>query len=75
MDARRFVKGVNWSGAILNPFRSLGDEVGRSLDDTLESLRVGPDESVLVFLHVATPRVEFTDRGKSAINLNREEDE
>ena len=41
-DERRLVTGVNWSAAIINPFRRLG-ETGRSLDSLLERLRCGHD--------------------------------
>lgn len=65
-DERRFIKGVNWSTAILNPFRELG-KVGSSLDSILEQQRIGRREPVIFLLHCAYPRIEYTDRGKSAI--------
>ena len=65
-ERRRLVTGVNWSAAIINPFRTLG-ETGRSLDSMLERLRCGMDEEVVIVMHLATPLAEFTDRGKSAI--------
>lgn len=67
-DERRLVTGVNWSAAIINPFRRLG-ETGHSLDGLLERLRCGHDEEVVIFMHIATPLAEFTDRGKSALVL------
>jgi hypothetical protein len=63
---RRLVTGVNWSPDILNPFRQLGKS-GRGLDAVLERQRAGRDEPVCVFLHLICPRVEYTDRGKSAV--------
>lgn len=66
VKVRRFVTGVNWSPGILNPFRELG-KFGQSLDGVLERLRVGKGEPVIVLLHVACPRVAYTDRGKSAV--------
>ena len=63
-----FVTGVNWSAGILDPFRELG-EWGESLDSILEQQRAGNDEPVLFLLHVACPRVEYTDRGKSAVAI------
>lgn len=63
---RRFIPGVNWSPGILNPFRELG-HLGRSLDSVLEEQRVGRREPVIFLLHIAHPRVEYTDRGKSAV--------
>ena len=65
-DQRRLVTGVNWSAAIVNPFRILG-ETGRSLDSELERLKCGTEEEIIIVMHFATPRAEFTDRGKSAI--------
>ena len=57
---------MNWWPGIVNPFRTLGD-YGRSLDTVLTEQRVGADEPVIFVLHVACPRVEYTDRGKSAV--------
>jgi hypothetical protein len=71
---RRFVTGVNWSPGILNPFRELG-RFGRSLDGVLEKLRAGRDEPNVLLLHLACPRVEYTDRGKSAVVVGGPEDE
>ena len=65
-DHRRLVSGVNWSAAIINPFRRLG-ETGRSLDTMLERLRCGNEEEVVIVMHIAMPCAEFTDRGKSAL--------
>jgi DNA topoisomerase VI subunit B len=66
---RRMVLGVNWSPALGNPFRQLGT-LGKSLDSVLEQQRVGRDEPVILLLHVACPRVEYTDRGKSAVVIH-----
>jgi len=70
-DRRRLVSGVNWSAAIINPFRRLG-ETGRSLDSMLERLRCGLDEEVVIVMHLATPCAEFTDRGKSSLVMEDE---
>ncbi len=59
------VVGINWSATIINPFRELG-EFAVSLDTVLTEARVGRNDPVIVFMHLAHPRVEFTDRGKSA---------
>ncbi|HTU91069.1 MAG TPA: hypothetical protein VMF69_13410 [Gemmataceae bacterium] len=63
---RRLTMGVNWSPGIANPFRQLGRN-GQSLDSVLESLRAGRNEPIALFLHIACPRVEYADRGKSAV--------
>jgi DNA topoisomerase VI subunit B len=74
---RRFITGVNWSPGIINPFRELG-RFGKSLDTVMENLRVGQHDPVVMLLHLACPRVEYTDRGKSAVVVGgqvREEEE
>jgi hypothetical protein len=65
-DQRRIITGVNWSPAIGNPFRSLGS-YGESLDTILASQRSGRDEPIVFVLHVARPRIEHTDHGKTAL--------
>ncbi len=65
-QSRRLVTGVNWSPGIINPFRELG-QFGASLDTILSQQRADRDEPVVLVLHMACPRVEYTDRGKSAV--------
>ena len=62
--------GVNWSPGILNPFRQLGEQ-GKSLDAILEEQRAGADEPTALFLHLACPRINFADRGKSSVIIER----
>lgn len=64
--SRRLIVGVNWSAAWVNPFRTLG-AYGRSLDSMLAEWRAEQDEPVVVLVHVAHPRVQYTDRGKSSV--------
>jgi DNA topoisomerase VI subunit B len=64
---RRIITGVNWSPGILNPFRQLG--YFQSLDSILADAFCGDSEPILVFLHVASPAVHYTDRGKSAVEV------
>jgi hypothetical protein len=65
---RRIISGVNWSPAIAaNPFRQLGHE---SLDSILEGQRAGCSEPVVFLLHLVSPRVNYTDRGKSAVVID-----
>jgi hypothetical protein len=66
---RRLVTGVNWSPGIINPFRRLG-KLGASLDTVLERQRLAANEPVIMVLHMACPRVDYTDRGKSAVVLS-----
>jgi DNA topoisomerase VI subunit B len=63
---RRIVTGVNWSPGIRNLFRQLG-RYGESLDAILQEQKIGWDAQAVFLLHVACPRVEYTDRGKSAV--------
>ena len=65
-DSRRLITGVNWSPGIINPFRQLGT-YGESLDTILTEQRAKQTEPVILFLHMACPRVEYTDRGKSNV--------
>jgi hypothetical protein len=65
-NERRIITGVNWSPAIGNPFRSLGS-YGESLDSVLTEQRLGRDEPIIFVLHLARPRIEFTDHGKTAV--------
>lgn len=64
--ARRIVTGVNFSVALGNPFRSFG-QTGQGLEHLLAQQRAGRNEPIVFFLHLASPRVEFSDRGKTAL--------
>jgi DNA topoisomerase VI subunit B len=66
---REIVTGVNWSPGIINPIRELG-RFGQSLDTVLTEQRAGNSgEPVTLMIHMTCPRVEYTDRGKSALAL------
>jgi hypothetical protein len=67
-NQRRIITGVNWSPAIGNPFRALG-AYGESLDSILAEQRAGHAEPIVLVLHLARPRVEYTDHGKTALAL------
>ena len=67
-DDRAIIHGINWSPGIKNPFRNLGGCDG--LDGLLERQRAGWDEPVALLIHVACPRVQYTDRGKSAVVID-----
>jgi hypothetical protein len=69
VTGRRIITGVNFSVAVGNPFRSFRGYGGEGLEAQLRDLRVGADEPVIVVLHYTCPRVEFTDRGKTALVL------
>jgi hypothetical protein len=70
LTTRRLITGVNWSPGIVNPFRALGPW-RQSLETVLSQQRVDREEPVVVLLHLACPRVEYTDRGKSAVVVAR----
>jgi hypothetical protein len=69
--ARRLITGVNWSPGISNPFRELG-HYAASLDAELAEQRAGPNEPVIYVIHMASPRVEYRDRGKSSVHIGDE---
>jgi hypothetical protein len=59
--SRKLVTGVNWSPGINNPFRQLGRN-GQGLDGILAEVRVNTSQPVIAALHIACPRVTYTDR-------------
>jgi Histidine kinase-, DNA gyrase B-, and HSP90-like ATPase len=61
------ISGINWSAALHDPFRSLGPTRG-SLFGVLVEQRAA-HASVLVGVHLATPTIQFVDRGKSTVVL------
>jgi hypothetical protein len=65
-DERKIFTGANWSAAIKNPFRSFGS-TGQGLETMLARQRATAEEPVVYVLHLAHPRVEFADRGKSSL--------
>jgi DNA topoisomerase VI subunit B len=65
-DLRKIVTGANWSAAITHPFRTFG-ATGEGLETHLAERRATRNEPVVYVLHLAHPRVEYTDRGKSAL--------
>jgi DNA topoisomerase VI subunit B len=65
-DERTLIAGINFSPALRNPFQSVG---ARSLDGLLASQYATYDQPVIIFIHLAYPRVQFTDRGKAGAQL------
>jgi hypothetical protein len=65
-DNRRIYAGANWSAAIKNPFRTFGS-TGEGLETVLSDLRATRSEPIVFAIHFACPRVEYTDRAKSAL--------
>jgi DNA topoisomerase VI subunit B len=69
INERRIIAGVNWSVGLGNPFRSFGRYGGEGLESLLSDQRAGRAEPIAFVLHFACPRIEYTDRGKSAFVL------
>ena len=69
-ENRRLITGVNWSGAIGNPFRSLGASYSDGLNALLERQMAGQTEPVMFLLHCARAHVLYTDRGKTKIAIS-----
>jgi hypothetical protein len=65
--ARRFITGVNWSPGLGNPFRDFGG--GEGLEWLLSQQRASATEPIVLVVHLASPRVQFSDRGKTALVL------
>jgi hypothetical protein len=65
-DERQIYTGANWSAAIKNPFRAFG-ATGEGLETHLADLRATRYEPVVFALHLAQPRVQYADRGKSSL--------
>jgi hypothetical protein len=65
-DERQIYTGANWSAAIKNPFRAFG-ATGEGLETALANLRATRGEPVVFVLHLAQPRVQYADRGKSSL--------
>lgn len=53
--------GLNWTPALGIPFNALSG--------LLAEYRIDKHDPVMVMLHLACPRLDFTDRGKSRLNL------
>jgi hypothetical protein len=69
-DERQIYTGANWSAAIKNPFRAFG-ATGEGLETHLANLRATRSEPVVFVLHLAQPRVQYADRGKSSLVIEK----
>ena len=70
VEERWQILGLNWSPSLINPYRVLGDDDG--LDYLLADQRAGEDEPIVLALHIASPRIAYTDKAKSALQLPEE---
>ena len=73
IEQRRIIAGANWSVGIGNPFRSFG-RGGEGLESLLAEQRARSHEPIVFVAHFACPRIEYTDRGKSAIVIRGGDD-
>jgi len=69
-SARRVIAGINFSIAINNPFNQLGHF--DDLSSALARQHIEFDDPVIVVLHYTSPRVDFSDHGKSILTLPTE---
>ena len=70
-NVRTMVAGLNWSASIGgDPFQDLGD--GEGLVSVLAGLFAGPQDPVVLVLHVAGARLDFNDHDKSDVALPAE---
>jgi len=60
---RRVVTGLNWTPALRTPFTDLNTVMGEC--------QVHSNDQVIVAVHLACPKLDFTDRGKSRVQLSR----
>jgi DNA topoisomerase VI subunit B len=59
---REVLTGLNWSPTV-------GDETDPTISTALQNARVDKHDPVIVIMHIARPRFEFMDRGKTRIEL------
>jgi hypothetical protein len=65
---RRIIAGANWSPGLGNPFRDFGRE-GEGLERLLAEQRSSANEPIVCLVHLASPRIQFSDRGKTRWSL------
>lgn len=58
---RRVIYGMNWAPALVNPVRETAA--------LLQEYRIDPHDPVVVVVHMVRPRWDFTDHGKSRVQL------
>lgn len=65
-SGRRLVTGINFAPTLVNPFREFA-AYGMGLDGLLSSLHVSVGDPVTIVVHLTSPHLNFTDRGKSSL--------
>ncbi len=63
---RRLLTGINFAPTLADPFRVFKDH-GLGLDGLLASLHVDVGDPVTVVVHLTSPHLNFTDRGKASL--------
>jgi DNA topoisomerase VI subunit B len=63
---RRLVSGLNFAPTLADPFRAFAG-YGFGLEGLLYNLHVKSTDPVTVVVHLTTPFLHFTDRGKSSL--------
>jgi hypothetical protein len=63
-EGRQIITGLNWTPTLSTPTYVLATELGQA--------RVDHCDPVTILFHLACPRLDFTDRGKSQLNLPQE---
>ena len=67
LERRQIVAGVNFSVGLGNPFRSFRQYGGEGLEALLNRLHAAANEPIVYVIHYTCPRIDFVDRGKSAL--------
>jgi DNA topoisomerase VI subunit B len=62
----RIITGVNFAPGIIDLFRQI-DDYDYGLSDFLYKYKVECYDPVIFFMHLTSPRISFTDRGKTAV--------
>ena len=60
-EGRRIVTGLNWASTLVVPTEELSRLLGQ--------MRIDRHDPVTVVVHIASPRFEFVDRGKTRLEL------
>jgi hypothetical protein len=60
-DGRRVIYGLNWAPALGTPVPQLSS--------LMQQMRMDPHDPITVILHMAKPRLDFVDHGKTRLEL------
>jgi DNA topoisomerase VI subunit B len=61
---RRLLTGINFAPTLADPFRMFEDQ-GIGLEGLLQSLHIDVGDPITVVVHLTSPHLRFTDRGKA----------